>query len=256
MYLIDSHCHLNYEDFQSDLDDILKRAKEKSIYKIVIPAVEFDSINTINKISSSHPEICFPCIGLHPTSVKENYKTQLATILSEINNRKYYAIGEIGLDLYWEKDKLEQQVIAFETQLNKALEIDLPVIIHCRKAFDEILSILKTPEFKNKIRGVFHCFSGDENQAKQVIDMNYKLGIGGVVTYKNSGLLKIVKAAGIDNIILETDAPFLAPLQFRGKRNEPSYIYDIAKFLSDSLNIEIEKIAEITTKNTEKLFGI
>jgi TatD DNase family protein len=213
------------------------------------------SIPLVFSLAEQYPAHCFPMLGLHPCDVKANYKDELAIIEREIAQRKVYAIGEIGIDLHWDKTTLSIQKEAFRTQIAWAKQLDLPIVIHCREAFDEIFEILC--ELKDeKLRGIFHCFSGTLEQAEKVIKLGFYLGIGGVLTYKNSGLDQVVAKIPLEHIVLETDSPYLTPVPFRGKPNESSYLIYVAQKLADIKQISIEDIAEITTQNSRLVFGI
>jgi TatD DNase family protein len=255
MQLIDTHAHLYLPEFDADRDEVVNRATANGISKMLLPNIDIDSVKQMLDLVSRYPGICLPMMGLHPTSVKEDYLSQLDNLEKLITENKIIAIGEIGIDLYWDKTFLKEQIISFRRQIKFALQNKLPVVIHSRDAFPEVFSVLA--EFNDdKLTGVFHAFTGNISDAEKAITIGLKLGIGGIVTFKNSGLDKVVSAIGPDNLILETDSPYLAPVPHRGKRNESSYICVINKKLADIFNISEEKMAEITYSNSVKLFNL
>jgi hydrolase, TatD family len=255
MQLIDTHTHLYLPEFDADRDEVVNRAAGNGISKMLLPNIDTNSVKQMLDLVSRYSGICFPMTGLHPTSVKEDYLSQLETLENLITENKIIAIGEIGIDLYWDKTFLKEQIISFRQQIRFALQNKLPVVIHSRDAFPEVFSVLD--EFNGeKLTGVFHAFTGNINDAEKALKMGFKLGIGGIVTFKNSGLDKIVKEIGPDNLILETDSPYLAPVPYRGKRNESSYICIINKKLAEIFNMSEEKIAEITYLNSVELFNL
>lgn len=255
MQFIDTHTHLYLEEFDPDRAASIKRAKSSGVEIFLLPNIDSLSIDPLLKLADEYPDNCFPMIGLHPTSVKENYKDELQIVEDNLGKRNFYAIGEIGIDLYWDKTFLEQQRIAFRHQLKLAKEVGLPVAIHMRNSFDQTFSIIRE-EANGNLRGVFHCFPGNLLQAKQVTDLGFFLGIGGVVTFKNSGLQQVVKEIPLEFIVLETDAPFLAPDPYRGKRNESSYIPLIAEKIALLKDIPLAEVARITTDNARRLFNL
>ena len=255
MQLIDTHTHLYLPEFDADRDEVVNRAAVNGISKMLLPNIDTNSVKQMLDLVSRYPGICFPMTGLHPTSVKEDYLLQLETLETLITENKIIAVGEIGIDLYWDKTFLKEQIISFRQQIRIALQNKLPAVIHSRDAFPEVFSVLD--EFNGeKLTGVFHAFTGNINDAEKALNMGFKLGIGGIVTFKNSGLDKIVKEIGPDNLILETDSPYLAPVPYRGKRNESSYICIINKKLAEIFNISEEKMAEITYLNSVALFNL
>ncbi len=255
MILTDTHTHLYYETDPAKLTELMQRSLDNQVSRLFLPNVDSQSIPLFFGLAEQYPQHCFPMLGLHPCDVKEDFKEELAHIYKEANLRKIYAIGEIGIDLYWDKSTLGIQQEAFRTQIGWAKQMGLPIVIHCREAFDEIFEILE--ELKDdKLRGIFHCFTGDAAQAAKVIDLGFYLGIGGVLTYKNSGLDKVVQSIPLEHLVLETDSPYLTPVPFRGKQNESSYLVYVAQKLADLKQISIEKVAEITSRNSEKVFGI
>lgn len=250
---IDTHTHLYSEEFNADRNEIIKNAITKGITKLYLPNVDSTSIDGMLQLEKEFPENCFAMMGLHPCSVKENYLEELAIIESWLDKRKFAAIGEIGIDLYWDKTFLNEQEIAFKKQIDWALTYNYSIVIHCRNAFDEIYSILNS--YQTLPKGIFHCFSGTIEQAEKILALkHFKLGIGGVVTFKNSGLDKVLESISIEDVVLETDAPYLAPMPHRGKRNESSYIPLIAQKVADIKNISIEEVQHITTKNASYIF--
>jgi len=255
MILTDTHTHLYSEQFNDDIDVVIKNCIEKGITRLYLPNIDSTSIDGMLKLGTNYPDNCFPMMGLHPTSVGANYKEELALVEDWINKRKFCAIGEIGIDLYWDKTFIKEQQDAFRFQIELAKKYNLPFVIHCRDAFDEIFEILD--ELNDaKMRGIFHCFTGTVEQANRIINYGgFKIGIGGVVTFKNSGLDKVVEQINLKHLVLETDSPYLAPTPFRGKRNESTYLYTIAKKVADIYNISIEEVAKITTENSKQVFG-
>jgi len=255
MQLIDTHTHLYLPEFDTDRDEVVNRAVGDGISKMLMPNIDIQSVDQMLSVVNRYPGICYPMIGLHPTSVKKDYLIQLDTLETIALNHKFVAIGEIGIDLYWDKTFLKEQLNSFRRQIAFASERDLPVVIHSREAFPEVFSILE--EFKGKVlKGVFHAFSGSIKDAERAVSMGFKLGIGGIVTFKNSGLDKIVKEIGPENLILETDSPYLAPVPYRGKRNESSYIRIINRKLAEIFGMSEEETGSITFLNSTLLFNL
>ncbi len=251
---IDTHTHLYLEDFNADREEMIARATKAGIDKFYLPNIDSTSVEVLHQLCDKHPTQCFPMMGLHPCSVKANYKEELTLAYDLLKKRKYIAVGEIGLDLYWDKTFFAQQVEAFETQIQWALDLNLPIVIHCRDAFDEIYNVLI--KFKALPKGIFHCFTGNLEQANKIIALgNFKLGIGGVVTFKNSGLDKTLEQIDLKHIVLETDSPYLTPVPYRGQRNESAYISIIARRVAEVKNCNVGHLAEITTKNAAEIFG-
>ncbi|MFM9945196.1 MAG: TatD family hydrolase [Bacteroidia bacterium] len=255
MCFTDTHAHVYSEEFLNDSDACFIRTIENNVTRIFVPNVDVDSILSLKDICSKYKHNYYPMMGLHPCNVKEDYKEQLNIIYEELISTKYYAVGEIGMDLHWDKTTFGIQELAFIEQAKWAVKLDLPVSIHSREATSELIKIIKDNNLK-KLKGVFHCFSGDEKEARELIGMGFYLGIGGVVTYKNSNLPQVLRKLGFDNLVLETDAPYLPPTPHRGKRNETSYIPLIAEKLAQIFEVSMAEIAEITTNNSKKLFGI
>lgn len=255
MQLIDTHSHLYLKNFDTDLDEVLARAVEDGVSRILLPNIDANSILPLRKLTTEHPGVFFPMMGLHPTSVKDNYKEEFDAIRNELMKGEYIAVGEIGIDLYWDKTHLREQSLVFEQELNLALEKDLPVVIHARESLDVVAEILERYRGKS-LRGVFHAFAGSPEQAFRVIDRGFLLGIGGIVTYKNSGLDRVVREVDLSRIVLETDAPFLPPVPKRGMRNEPAFLKYIAEKVAEIKSVACSEVAEITTANALELFRI
>ncbi len=255
MGIIDTHSHLFAEEFDEDRDDVIQRAKDAGVEKIILPNIDKNTLGRMLDMEEKYPNYCYSAVGLHPEGVNENYEQDLLFVKEELKRRKYIAVGEIGIDLYWDKTYREEQIKAFQTQIEWALEYDLPIIVHLRDSFDEIYSVLKL--FKGKgLRGVVHSFTGTVEEARKIIGLGgFKLGINGIVTFKNSGLDKVVKEIPIENILIETDSPYLTPTPFRGKRNESAYVALVRDKLAEIYSISIENVNEITTKSAEELFG-
>ena len=255
MNIIDTHTHLYLKQFKEDIDLVINRSKEIGIKKFIFPAIDSSHFDSMHSLKGKYPDCIFLMSGLHPTDVKEDFKDELDFVVNSLEAYDYVAIGEIGIDLYWDKSFLNEQQEAFTFQIRLAIKHDLPIVIHCREAFDEIFEILDR-ENCNKLRGVFHCFTGTLEQAKRAIDLGFVLGIGGVVTFKNGGIDKFLNQIDLKHIVLETDSPYLAPVPHRGKRNESSYIMYVVEKLSEIYGLSKEEIADITTKNAEKVFAL
>ena len=255
MTITDTHTHLYSDEFETDRDEMIQRAIARGISRFFVPAIDSTATESMYELEKKYPSHIFLMAGLHPVYVKANYESELAHVERELSKRKYYAVGEIGIDLYWDKSTLPQQKIAFRHQIRLAKQHKLPINIHCRDAFDEIFEILET-EKGPELTGIFHCFTGNYDQALQAIGCGMKLGIGGVVTFKNGKIDQFLKSIDISNIVLETDAPYLAPAPYRGKRNESAYIVNVVEKLADIYQITAEKVAEITTENSKTIFGI
>jgi TatD DNase family protein len=253
--ITDTHTHLYSSQFKEDQKEMIQRAKDAGVSQFFIPAIDASYTESMLKLEENFPSDVYLMMGLHPTSVKENYLEELAHVKKWIEQRSFYAIGEIGIDLYWDKTFLKQQQEAFRTQIKWAKEKKLPIIIHCRDAFDAIFEILEE-EKEDTLRGIFHCFTGTKEQALQAISYNMKLGIGGVVTFKNGKIDAFLNEIDIKNIVLETDAPYLSPTPYRGKRNESSYITNVVDKLVDIYGLSFKDISEITTQNSKDVFGI
>ncbi|MCH3883985.1 TatD family hydrolase [Tenacibaculum aquimarinum] len=253
--ITDTHTHLYSEQFDEDRKAMMQRAKDAGVSRFFIPAIDSSYTESMLTLEQEYPNDVFLMMGLHPTSVKENYKEELALVKEWIDKRDFYAIGEIGIDLYWDKTFLPQQQEAFRTQIQWAKEKKLPIVIHCRDAFDEIFEILET-EKSNDLFGIFHCFTGTLEQAEKAISYNMKLGIGGVATFKNGKIDKFLNQIDIKHIVLETDSPYLAPTPYRGKRNESSYITQVVDKLVAIYGLTFEEISKITTQNSKDIFNV
>ncbi|MCB0684908.1 MAG: TatD family hydrolase [Saprospiraceae bacterium] len=252
---IDTHAHLYLSQFDEDRDEVIQRAIDQGIEKILMPNVDLDTVDGMHQLAQRYPNVCFPMMGLHPCSVDNNYEKVLAQIESYFHQQNYIAVGEIGLDLYWDKTFYHQQIEAFRIQASWAHNLDLPIVIHSRESIDEIISLLEKMAIPN-LRGVFHCFTGSVEQASRIKDLGFLVGIGGVVTFKNGGLDKVIPYIDPQYIILETDAPYLAPHPNRGKRNESAYIRVIAQKLCEILSLDHHQLEELTTANARKLFAL
>lgn len=260
----DTHSHLYLAEFDSDRNLLIKHAFEKNIQRFFLPNIDSSSVESMLTLARAYPGKLFPMVGLHPCSVKENFEHELIIMDCYLSEKReiFYGIGEIGIDLFWDKTYLNQQETAFRKQVDLAIEHNLPIVIHSRNSTEEIYNILvdirnQKPFTGKNIKGIFHCFSGTMEQAQKIIEFgNFKLGIGGVVTFKNSGLDKIVHQIDLKHIVLETDAPYLAPVPYRGKRNEPVYLIEIAKKIAEIKNVPLEQVEEITTSNSKEVFGI
>ncbi len=255
MTITDTHTHLYSEAFEEDRQEMINRAINENISRFFIPAIDSGYTDAMFQLEADFPNHIFLMMGLHPTSVKDNYKEELNHVEKMLTERKFYAVGEIGIDLYWDKSTLPIQIEAFKYQIRLAKKYQLPIVIHCREAFDEIFEVLEA-EKSDDLFGIFHCFTGNWNQAQKAISYNMKLGIGGVVTFKNGGIDQFLNQIDIKNIVLETDSPYLAPNPYRGKRNETSYIIKVIEKLSELYGLSTEKIAEITTQNSKDVFNI
>lgn len=253
--ITDTHTHLYSNQFNDDRTDMMQRAKNAGVSRFFIPAIDSSYTESMLDLEKNYPKEVFLMMGLHPTSVKENYKEELQQVKDWIDTRNFIAIGEIGIDLYWDTSFITQQQEAFRTQIRWAKEKKLPIVIHCRDAFDEIFAVLEE-EKGDDLFGIFHCFTGNLQQAKQAISYNMKLGIGGVVTFKNGKIDQFLAEIDIKHIVLETDAPYLAPTPFRGKRNESSYITQVVEKLATIYAVSFQEIADITTQNSKDVFGI
>jgi TatD DNase family protein len=253
--LIDTHAHIYADEFDADLTAVIKRSTDAGITKIIMPAIDTTCHEKMLRVEKDFPDTCNSMMGLHPCYVKDNYKEELAVAETYLTKRKFVAVGEIGLDFYWDVTFKEQQYAAFQQQIEWALHYDIPIAIHSRNATDECIAVVKEHQ-KGKLKGVFHCFSGNAEQAQQLVELGFYLGIGGVLTFKNAGVDKALEAIDLSSIVLETDAPYLAPVPYRGKRNEMSYLTYIAQKLADVKKTSLEEVAHVTTANAEKLFGV
>lgn len=252
--LIDTHTHLYLPQFDEDRAEVIDRANEKGVERFYLPNIDSTSMDAMFALEAAHPESCFAMMGLHPCSVKENYEEELALVKKWLDTRDFCAVGEIGIDLHWDKTTLDIQKKAFRQQIDWAKEYELPIVIHSRESIDIIIEILEE-EKDRRLRGIFHCFTGNVEQANKIIALGFYLGIGGVLTFKNSGLDKTIAKVGLEHLVLETDSPYLSPTPFRGKRNESAYVELVAKKLAEVKQVEIEEVAKATTANSEKIFA-
>ena len=255
MIITDTHTHLYSESFDEDRDEMIQRAIDANVERFFIPAIDSTYVDRMYDLEKSFPDHVHLMMGLHPTHVQENYKSELQFIENQFQQRDFIAVGEIGIDLYWDKSTLEIQQEAFRYQIQLAKKYKLPIVIHCREAFDEVFEILEEEKGED-LFGIFHCFTGTLEHAKKAISYNLKLGIGGVVTFKNGKIDKFLAEIPLKHIVLETDAPYLAPTPFRGKRNESSYIINVVEKFAEIYNMSLAEIAEITTQNSKDIFGI
>lgn len=252
---VDTHTHLYVEEFDTDREAMLERAVKEGVTKMLLPAIDSESHGRLLELSAARPENCLPMMGLHPCYVKENFREELRIARDYLEKGGFVAVGEIGLDFYWDRSFDEQQYLAFREQLDWAIHFALPVSIHSRNATDECLAVVKEKQ-NGHLKGVLHCFSGDLKQAQEAIDLGFKLGIGGVLTFKNGGLDKVLPTIHPEHLVLETDAPYLAPVPFRGKRNEPAYLKYVVEKLALLYAMPEAEIAAICTNNAKNLFGI
>lgn len=253
--LTDTHTHLYSDAFANERDAIMQRAKEANITRFFIPAIDSETTDAMYDLERAYPNSIFLMMGLHPTSVKSNYEEELLHVEEQFKKRSFYAVGEIGIDLYWDQSTLEIQKEAFRHQIRLAKKYKLPIVIHCREAFDEIFEVLET-EKSEDLFGIFHCFTGTLEQAKRAISFNMKLGIGGVVTFKNGKIDQFLNQIDLKHIVLETDSPYLSPVPYRGKRNESSYLSLICKKVAQVYEVSEEEIAKVTTQNSKEVFGV
>ena len=255
MIITDTHTHLYSEEFNEDRNEMIQRAIDSGVSRFFIPAIDSTFTQSMYELERNYPENMFLMMGLHPTHVKDNYLDELQHVEEELAKRKFYGIGEIGIDLYWDKTHLQEQQDAFRKQIQLAKKYKLPIVIHGREAFDEIFAILEE-EKSDDLYGIFHCFSGNLEQALQAISYNMKLGIGGVVTFKNGKIDQFLDQISLKDIVLETDSPYLAPVPFRGKRNESSYLVNVVAKLATIYGLTQEEVAAVTTENSKAIFGI
>ncbi len=256
MILVDTHTHLFLEQFDEDRPEVIEESVKEGVQKLFIPNIDSSTTGKVVKMGKDYPGICYPIIGLHPTSVKENYRDELEDVENWISKEKFFGIGETGIDLYWDKTYKKEQEIVFRYQINLAKKTGLPLIIHSRESFDEIFAIVDELN-DEKLKGIFHSFTGTDEQAKKILSYKgFKIGIGGIVTFKNSGLADTVANIGLEHLVLETDSPYLAPTPKRGKRNQSSYLPFIAQKIADAHHVDMETVAKITTENAKTLFQI
>lgn len=253
--LIDTHSHIYSDEFNGEFDEIIKKSIDNGVEKILLPNIDSSSIKRLLEISNRYSNICYPMIGIHPTSVNEDFEEELEVFEYWLQKRKFYGIGEIGIDLYWDASFREEQEYVFKRQLRFASKMELPVSIHLRESYDVVMGILKK-EYSSGMKGVFHCFTGNADQAQEVLKMGFKIGVGGIVTFKNAGIDKMVSTLKPEDIVLETDAPYLAPTPFRGKRNESSYLVYTLNKVAEIFSLPEAKLAAITSHTARTLFEI
>ena len=254
--LIDTHAHIYLEDYSHDIDEVLQRAYDNDVKKIILPNLDSSTVKRLLDLSDAYPHLCFPLMGLHPSSVAAAYKEELQAMEYWLEKRKFYGIGEIGIDLHWDQTYKKEQQDAFRHQIRLAKKYELPIVIHLRNSFDEIISIVRE-EQDGTLKGIFHCFTGSEEEAAQIIGLGgFLMGIGCVVTFKNSELRHVIKSIPLENIVIETDSPYLAPVPKRGKRNEPAYIVYVAQTIAKIFNLSVNEVACRTTENARTLFKI
>jgi TatD DNase family protein len=254
MILIDTHCHLYLEEFKNDRSEVIERAIQAGVEQFYLPGIDSTVIPDMLQLEEKYPGRCFAMMGLHPCSVKGNYREELTIVETWLNQRSFAAVGEIGLDFYWDKTFADQQFEAFDQQMQWALDREMPIVIHTRNAMQETINRVK-PFAAKGLTGIFHCFSGSYESAVQVTDMGFLLGIGGVLTYKNAGLPAVLEKIGMEHLVLETDSPYLTPVPYRGKRNESSYLTYVISLLAATKNLSVEEAAAITSANAKKIFG-
>ncbi len=257
MNWFDTHIHLASQEYDNKVDEIIKQALDKGVEKMMIPGTDIESIDTILDICTRYPENCFASLGIHPTDIAADHIAQFDTLSSIIKSTKtkIYAIGEVGLDLYWEQDTLQRQIEILIYQIELASELDIPLLLHCRNAYPEMMNILKEHK-KSNTRGIFHCFTMGTTEAREVINLDFLLGIGGVLTFKNSNLRNTLIDVGYDKVVLETDGPYLAPVPHRGSQNVPAFIPIIGNYIADIFRKSPDEIARVTTENARKIFGM
>ncbi len=255
MTLTDTHSHIYLEDFNEDIKEVIDRAQQSGITKILMPNIDVDSIGAMHRLADCYPDLCFPMMGLHPTSVQSNYKETLQVLFPYFKQRKYVAVGEIGIDLYWDKTLLKEQIVAFEEQLRWSIDLQLPVVIHNRESFSYVMESIHKVGAQH-LHGVFHSFGGTQDELSEILKLeNFYVSLNGVLTFKNSHISEVIKSCPLDRILVETDAPYLTPVPWRGKRNEPAYIWKTVEKLAETFGKEVSGIAEICSKNTNRLFG-
>lgn len=252
---VDTHAHLYLEKFDEDIDDVIKNCIKNNVERIFLPNIDSSTIESLNNLSKLYPDNCFPIMGLHPCSVNDNYKSELSIMQGWLEKEKYYGIGETGVDLYWDKTFKSQQVEAFEEQINWSKSYDLPIIIHSRESLDITIDII-TQNQNGVLSGIFHCFNGNIEQCKKIVDNNFYMGLGGIVTYKNAGLDEMIKYLPLEKMLLETDSPYLSPVPYRGKRNQSSYIPIIADKIAEIKGLTTKEIMTVTTQNAARIFKL
>lgn len=252
--MVDTHCHLYVKEFDTDIEAVIRRATEAGVDKFYLPAIDSETHPSMLALESAYPGKCYAMIGLHPCSVKEDFRKEIDIIEALLKQRPFVAIGETGLDFYWDKTFVQQQYEALNIQLNLALQYNIPIILHTRDAMQETIDVVKKYSSRG-IKGIFHCFGGTIEEANQIIEAGFYLGIGGVVTYKKSGLAEVLAQVSLKHLVLETDAPYLTPVPFRGKRNESSYLQYIANKIAEIKNVPVAEVAEVTSRNAALIFG-
>jgi TatD DNase family protein len=255
MQLIDTHCHLYSKEFALDLEEVFQRAEKEGVGRFYLPAIDSHCQEALLALEARHPGKCFGMTGLHPCHVKEDHAVELQFVEAELARRTWVALGEIGLDFYWDRTFEAAQYAAFHQQIELALQYDIPIVIHSRESMKESIAVVREHQ-RGGLKGIFHCFSGDAAAAREIVGLGFYLGIGGVLTYKNSGLPDAIRDIGLEHFVLETDAPYLAPVPFRGKRNESSYLRYIVAKLAEVKGVSVEEVAAATTRNAQKIFGI
>lgn len=253
--MIDTHAHIYTKEFKEDLNEVVERSTDNGIGKILMPNIDSTSIDAMLEVEHKYPKICHSMMGLHPSSIKKGFEKELYAVETWLAKREFVAVGEIGIDLYWDKQFESHQKEAFEIQINWAKKLGLPIVIHCREAFEETISIVEALH-DERLKGVFHCFTGSIEEAERVLKLGFYLGIGGVSTFKNGGLDKVLPDIDLNKILLETDSPYLAPVPYRGKRNEPSYLSLIAQRIADIKSIALDEVKKITSENASILFNL
>lgn len=253
-FFTDTHAHIYLPEFDNDREEVIADALKNGVSKIFVPNIDADSVIPMLKVCSEYADTCFPILGLHPSSVNAGYKNELDKIFTYLEKNRFYGIGETGIDLYWSSEYKNEQMVAFERHIEIAAETNLPLVIHVRNAFDEVFSVLEKNMYR-KPKGVFHCFSGNKEEAIRAVGYGFMLGIGGVLTYKNNTLANILEHIDISSIVIETDAPFLAPVPKRGRRNEPAYLTYTAEKISEIYNISCGEAAKTTSENAQRLFN-
>lgn len=253
--MIDTHAHIYAEQFNEDIEHVLERAHEHGIEKIVMPNIDHASIEGMMELEEKHSGFCYSTMGLHPCSVNKDFEKELYLVEEWLNKRSFVAIGEMGTDLYWDKTYVDQQVEAFKIQCEWAKQFELPIIIHCRESLDMTINLVEGLK-SDKLSGVFHCFNGSVEQAKRIKELGFHIGLGGVSTFKNAGMDKVIPDLDLGHVVLETDAPYLAPVPYRGKRNEPAYVKEIGQKVADYREMSLDQLDEVTTNNALKLFGL
>jgi TatD DNase family protein len=254
MQLIDTHCHLYGSAFKNDIVETIQRAEKEGVEKFYLPGIDSEVLEDMLALEARYPGKCIAMMGLHPCSVKEDYESELKLVEDWLARRSFVAVGEIGLDFYWDRTFEQQQYQAFHRQIEWALQYDIPIVIHSRDSMEESIGVIREHQ-KGNLRGIFHCFSGDARAAQEIVDLGFYLGIGGVLTYKNSGLPEAIREIDLRRLVLETDAPYLTPVPFRGKRNESSYLKYIVHKLAEVKGLPVEEVARVTTENAQKIFG-